>query len=360
MPRRCGLAWAALACLALLGCGGSKPAAKYRIAVIPKGLTHEFWQSIHRGAQRAALDLQEQKGLVVQILWDGPTKENDVDAQSNIVVRQVGARVHGIVLAPQHSESLVKPVEDAVKQGIPVLIIDSGLARPELTVQYVATDNYNGGRLAAERLLEVLEKDGKPAPRIVLLRYQVGSESTEQREKGFEDVVNARIEAQKKAGKTETITWLSNDQYAGPTVETAVRAAAPLFNRLRDKGLDGIFAPNESSATGVHNTLRNMGLHKKVRVVGFDSSQPLLQATADGEIHGLVVQDPYRMSYLGVWALVHHLEGFDVCPDGQKVLSTGEYLLTRENLDAQETRERFDPELQKRRVVQAPTYTKKR
>jgi ribose transport system substrate-binding protein len=228
-----------------------------------------------------------------------------------------------------------------------------------LTVKYVATNNYNGGRMAAERLLDVLEKDGKPAPRIVLLRYQVGSESTEQREKGFEDVVNARIAAQQKAGQP-TITWLSKDQYAGATVETAERAAAPLLNSLRDKGIDGIFAPNESSATGTLQALRSLNLHQKVRLVGFDQSQPLLQATTDGDVHGLIVQDPYRMGYLSVWTLVQHLEGMDVSPDGQKELSTGEYLLTRENLDARETRERFDPELQKQRKIETPAYTKKR
>ena len=358
MPRPNWLGLVAAVCLALAGCSSNRQAFKYRIAVIPKGLTHEFWQSIHRGAQRAADDLR-QKQLAVQIIWDGPTNENDAEAQINIVRRQVGARVSGIVLAPQHSEGMVAPVEQTVQQGVPVVIIDSGLAKPELMVKYVATDNYNGGRMAAQRLLDVLARDGKPAPRIILLRYQVGSESTEQREKGFMDVIDARIAEQKKAG-ADTIKWLSNDQYAGATVDAAERAAAPLINRLRKQGIDGIFAPNESSATGVLNTLRSLGLNKTVRLVGFDSSQPLLQATADDEVHGLIVQDPYRMGYLGVWTLVHHLEGFDVSPDGQKELSTGEYLLTRENLTAPETRERFEPELQKQRTVQAPAYTKKR
>lgn len=357
MTRSGWLGLASLVCLAALGCG-AKQTYKYRIAVIPKGLTHEFWQSIHRGAERAAQDLHE-KGIAVQIIWDGPSTENDAQAQVNIVRRQVGARVSGIVLAPQHSEIMVESVEQAVKEGIPVTIIDSALAKPELIVKYVATDNYHGGRMAAQRLLHVLEKDGKSAPKIVMVRYQVGSESTEQREKGFEDVINARIAEQQKAGKP-TITWLSNDQYAGATVDSSERVAAPLLNRLRDKGIDGIFAPNESSATGVLNAMRGLGLNKKVRLVGFDSSQPLLQAISDGDADGLVVQDPYRMGYLGVWTVVHHLEGFDVCPDGNTELSTGEYLLTKDNLTALETRERFEPDLQKKRVVQAPAYTKKR
>src|SRR5439155_2988937 len=130
-------------------------------------------------ADRAAADLKKQFGFDVEVLWDGPLKENDAQEQINIIERNVARRVHGIVLAPQHSETMVPPVERAVQHGVPVVVIDSGLARPELMVKYIATDNYNGGRMAAQHLLDLLAKDGKPAPHVVLLRYQVGSESTE-------------------------------------------------------------------------------------------------------------------------------------------------------------------------------------
>src|SRR5216683_7316102 len=176
--------------LILAGCGGSSSTAyKYRIAVIPKGLTHEFWQSIERGAKRAGADLTG-KGISTQILWDGPLKENDTLEQISIIDRNIAKGVSGIVLAPQHSETMVAPVERAVKEGIPVLIIDSGLKNQEIIVQYVATNNYHGGELAGQHLLKVLADQGKPAPRLILFRYQPGSESTDQREKGFEDVVD--------------------------------------------------------------------------------------------------------------------------------------------------------------------------
>ena len=70
--------------------------------------------------------------------------------------------------------------------------------------------------------MKILQAEGKDAPKIVLFRYQVGSESTEQRERGFEDYVNQRMEEQKKAGKP-TITWLSRDKYAGATTDSAER-----------------------------------------------------------------------------------------------------------------------------------------
>jgi ribose transport system substrate-binding protein len=350
----CGLALLA-ALPTLTGCQSDEH-FKYRIAVIPKGLTHEFWQSIHRGARRAAEDLGR-KGIPTEIVWDGPLRERDALAQIRIVDRRISTRVDGIVLAPQHSEQMVDAVERAVDQGIPVTIIDSGLARQDIIVNYVATNNYNGGWLAAEHLLEVLARDGKEAPKIILLRYQVGSESTDQREKGFEDYVNRRIAWQKKHHKP-TITWLSRDKYAGATKDSAYREAAPLLNNLRDRGIDGIFAPNESSANGMLDALRSLGLSGKVRLMGFDSSEPLLHAVREGDIDGLILQDPYKMGYLGVWSLVHYLEGYDVTAGG-KVVGTGEHVITRDNLDARSTRELFEAVLQARRKFAPPAYPRR-
>jgi len=360
MLHRVYLVLAVLICLSLGGCGSSQQAYKYRIAVIPKGLTHEFWQSIHRGAERAASDLKEKMNLPVEVRWDGPLKENDTQVQISIIDRNLAAHISGIVLAPQHSEAMVAPVEKAVRDKVPVLVIDSGLA-PEgqkLIVKYIATNNYNGGRLAAEHLIKVLRDEGKPAPKLILFRYQPGSESTEQREKGFEDYVNKTIQQQKEAGQP-TITWLSTDKYAGATEDTAQKEATPLLNHLRDKGIDGIFAPNESSASGMLNSLRSLHLNKQVRLVGFDSSNPLVDGLRDGDVEALILQDPYRMGYLGVWTLVHYLEGYDVTPNGEKTQSTGENVITRANLEAKSTRELFEPDLQSQRAIETPAFTKK-
>jgi ribose transport system substrate-binding protein len=354
MFRRVLFCLTAVACIILTGCG-PKTTYKYKIAVVPKGLTHEFWQSIERGARRAAADLASQ-GISVQILWDGPRKESDATDQISIVHQMVGSRgIHGLVLAPQDSKGMVPVVKETVDRGIPVVIIDSGLDDPALMVKYVATDNYNGGRMAAKRLLEVLAKEGKPAPKLVLFRYQVGSESTEQREKGFLDEVEAIIARQKKEGKP-TIEVISDNVFSGATVDSAQKNAGPLLIKVKDQA-DGIFAVNESAATGMLNELRSQKLNKKIRLVAFDSSEPLLQAVEEGDVDGTIVQDPYRMGYLGVWVLVQHLEGYDVSAGG-KNLSTGEYLLTKENLHETATRERFDPTLQAKRTIQTPQFKK--
>src|SRR4029077_14608993 len=103
--------------LFLAGCRGcSKFEVTYRIALIPKGLTHEFWQSIERGGKRAAADLTE-KGIATQITCDAPLRENDAAEQINTIERNIARGVSGIVLAPQHSKPMVAPVERAVNEG---------------------------------------------------------------------------------------------------------------------------------------------------------------------------------------------------------------------------------------------------
>src|SRR5262249_23556381 len=130
--------------------------AKYTIAVIPKGTTHEFWKSVHAGAQRAAEELGN-----VTIIWKGPVTENDREGQINVVEDFVTKKVNGICLAPLDSQALVTCVRDAKKQGIPTVIFDSGLNDADSYVSYVATDNYHGGVLAARRLGELLKAIAK-------------------------------------------------------------------------------------------------------------------------------------------------------------------------------------------------------
>jgi ribose transport system substrate-binding protein len=128
----------------------------FRVAVIPKGTTHEFWKSVHAGAAQAASEAGD-----VEIYWKGPLQENDTEGQINVVQEFITKKVDGIVLAPLDSQALIAPVKDARQQGIPTVIFDSGLADESIIVSYVATDNFEGGALAARRLAEVLENEPK-------------------------------------------------------------------------------------------------------------------------------------------------------------------------------------------------------
>jgi ribose transport system substrate-binding protein len=181
----------------------------------------------------------------VEVIWQGPLKEDDRTQQIDLMRSAVASGIDGIVLAPLDAKALVDPVEQAVAKGIPVLIFDSGIQTKKM-VSYVATNNYNGGVLAAKRLGELLKGEG----RIILLRYAVGSESTEQREKGFVDTI---------AKDFPKITYLSNDQYAGATSDSAQRISQNLVTRYRGQ-IDGIFCPNESSTLGMLRALEGAGM----------------------------------------------------------------------------------------------------
>lgn len=329
----------------VFGCGGPKP--QFTIVVIPKGLTHEHWQSVHRGAERCAADLAREEGISVRVIFDGPLRERDAMEQIRIVDRRVATGANGIVLAPQHSSTMTACVKRTAQAGIPVVVIDSGLTETDHYVKYVATDNYRGGCLAAEHLIHELKKQGKTKPKLILFRYAIGSEATEQREKGFEDTV--------KKICPEAV-WLSTDKYAGATRDSAMREAGPLVLQFKNE-VDGIFAPNESSAVGTADVLRSQGLNQKILLMGFDASKPLLDAIREGDIIGSILQDPYRMGYMSTYYCVQHLRGHNINNNRVNLSeSTGEYLITRENLDTEETRGLYDPKVQAARDTHSWRY----
>jgi len=295
------------------------------VAVIPKGTTHEFWKSIHAGAVKAARE-SEAAGTKVNLIWKGPLREDDREQQIQVVENFIGRKVDGMVLAPLDSRALVQPVESAVLAGIPVVIIDSGLESSKIG-GFVATDNREGGRRGGELLATLLGGKG----RVLLLRYQEGSASTEEREAGFLEAI----------AKHPEIAVVSSDQRAGATRDTAYQASQNVLNRFGRK-IDGLFTPNESSTAGMTLALRDAGLAAgKLKHVGFDSSPPLIEALKGGDIQGLVVQDPFTMGYLGVKTLLDRLAGREVPPR----TDTAVQVITRENLDQPAVRAVIAPPL---------------
>ena len=299
----------------------------YTIAVIPKGTTHEFWKSVHAGALKAEQELNA-KGVKTKIFWKGPLREDDRDQQIQTVENFATRGVSGIVLAPLDSQALVNPVRSAVQAGIPVVVFDSDL-KSDKQVSFVATDNVKGGHMAGDFLAEQLGGKGN----VILLRYAVGSASTEAREAGFLDALK----------KHSGIKLISADQYAGPTRETSYQAAQNLLNRFGDE-VNGIFCPNENSTIGMTKALRDIGkAGGKVKMVGFDSGSQSVLDMKNGDVQGLVVQNPVKMGYLGVMTMVDHLEGKKV----EKRIDTGVALVTKENMAQPAIAELLNPPLEK-------------
>jgi ribose transport system substrate-binding protein len=302
------------------GSGAAEKGKKLRIAVIPKGTTHEFWKSVHAGAQQAADELGD-----VEIVFQGPANEADIEGQIGKVRAMIVNRVDGIVLAPNHSGSLTKVVKEANAAKIPVLIFDSALDEGPEIVSYVATDNENGGALAARKLVELLEGKGN----VILLRYRTGSESTEMREKGFLDEIK----------KHPDIKVLSDNQYGESTTEQAKAKTADLLLKFKDQGVDGLFAVCESNCNGALRALEDAGLAGKVKYIAFDPSDQLIAGLEKGTVHGIVLQDPVRMGYLSVKNLVASIRGESV----EKRIATGEHVATKENMETEEFQKLLHP-----------------
>jgi ribose transport system substrate-binding protein len=304
----------ALLLLAVLGCltapacnrsGGDKRV----IAVIPKGVAHFFWQSVHAGAEAAG------KEFGVEVMWKGPAQETDYSGQINIVEDAINRRVDGIVLAPSHGDALVPIVERAQKEGIPVTIFDSGIST-EAYLSYVATDNRHGGVVAAERLAERLGGKGK----VAILGVKAGSVSTDEREQGFQDTIK------KKYPGISIVAFQYGDADRAKSLDRAIDILTA------NADLDGMFASNESSTVGAVQAIKQKGLAGKVILGGFDSSPNLIDDLKAGAIDSLVLQDPFKMGYEGVKAIVDRLNG----RTPERRVDTGVKLLTRENIDTPE------------------------
>ncbi len=310
------------------GCTSKKPLVdaagkkNLRIAVIPKGTSHEFWKSVHYGAQQAAQELGN-----VEIIWRGPVVESDTGSQIEVVKNMITSQVDGIVLAPNQKGGLVDAVEESINEGIPVVIFDSGLDEGPKIVSYVATDNYKGGQLAAKQMAAAIGETGN----VILLRYMAGSESTEKREEGFLDGLK----------DYPNINVVSSDQRGGDTTTTAKEKVDQLI-QVHGDGLRGIFAVCESNANGALEALRSSGMNKSVTLIAFDPSDALIEGLRDGSVGGIVLQDPVQMGYQSVITIVQAIEGQQAEP----YISTGEYVATAANMETSEMQKLLKPSIQ--------------
>ncbi len=289
-----------------------KQGSQRSIAVIPKGITHIFWESIRRGADKAG----EEAG--VKIFWNGPEREGNREKQIQIIEDFITQKVSGIVLAPIDNKALVPSVEKIHAKNIPCVIIDSGIDTDKY-VSFVATDNYKGGVIAARRMGRILNGKGK----IVVVKYAPGSASTMKREDGFINTIKEEFPG----------IEIVDTKYGMDTVETSLQAAEDLLTKNAE--LDGLFACNESTSVGALRALQSQGRAGKMKMVGFDAGGLLIEGVKTGVVDSLVVQNPYKMGYTGVQTLIATLDGKKV----ERRVDTGVVLVTKENLETEEIKE---------------------
>ena len=326
--------WLAVVLMAAIGAGswcgcnkepgkptsGTSGSATPVIGVVPKGLAHIFWQTVHAGAKAAAEE------FAVEIIWQGPAKETEYELQRSIVEDLLARPVQGLVLAPAHEETMVPAIEQAYRDKIPVVIFDSD-AKTDKRVSFVATDNYQGGVQAAETLAKLLGGKGK----VCIVATQPGGASTMKREQGFEDTIK-----KKYPGIT-----IVDKKYGESDRDRSMSVAEDMLTRHMD--LNGMFASNESGAVGAVRALKTQDRIGKVKLVGFDSSPDLIEALKGKRIQALVVQNPFAIGYQAVKAVVDHIAGERV----PKRIDTGVKVVTLENLSTPEVQALINPKVDK-------------
>jgi len=288
------------------------------VGVIPKGTSHIFWQTIHAGALKAGAEY----GL--EILWNAPQSEIDSGRQISIVESMIAQRVAGIVLAPVDEKALVSVVERAIDSGVPVAIFDSAIQSDKI-LTFVATDNYEAGRMAARRMGEILEGKGK----VGVIGFMPGSASTVKREQGFADEIAESFPGMEVLG----VRFSMADR------AKAMAEAENLMTAHPD--LAGLYADNESSFDGAVRAVKQR--QAAVKIVGMDASDLLIAEMRAGLVDSIVVQDPMKMGYESTKAMGRHLRG----EEPVREMDSGAYLITAENVDTPEMQAVVAPDIAK-------------
>jgi ribose transport system substrate-binding protein len=305
--------------LALLAGGCGRPQRK-TIAVIPKGTDHVFWLSIQAGALAAGRDLN------AEILWSGPSRETDFSRQIQIFDSMIARRVDGVAIAAADTRALNASLRRAVSAGIPVTVFDSGVDSDQY-MTFVATNNGEAGKKAARTLCTLINGQGD----VAIIMHVPGSNSTMEREQQFQDVIS------RECGQARIVGWQFGmaDRAKARAVAENILTAHP--------GLDGIFASSEASTVGTAQALKARALDGKVKLIGFDSSEGLVEDLKDGVISALMIQDPFRIGYEAVRTLIDKFNG----KTPPKRIDLAARVITKDDLNKPDVHALLFPQLRK-------------
>ncbi|GAK49428.1 periplasmic binding protein/LacI transcriptional regulator [Candidatus Moduliflexus flocculans] len=290
--------------IGMVAWGGIARAENVNIVVIPKGSDHVFWDFIRAGVDQAVKEIGN-----INLTWRGPAYNDDTPSQIKIVELYTKPEINAMIIVPTDKQALVEPIKKATELGIKVIVIDSGLDG-HYHLSFIGTNNLEGGVLAAKRLAALINEQGK----VMVLRTVPGSASTDQRAEGF-------LQEMKNYPNITVVA----DEYGGGSSGKSYHAAKKLLGEQAD--LQGVFAVNESSTDGMLKALREAGLAQKVKFVGFDASDPLIDGLAKKDIDALVIQNPRQMGYMGIKTAVAAIRNETVEP----LVYTNVVLATPEN-----------------------------
>jgi len=265
--------------------GGSKVKATgtLTLAVVPKAVGFDFWDSVRKGAQCAASTMTD-----VKVQWDGVTAETDVTGQVNLLQNFLTRQVDGLIYAATDAKVLTQVSQDALSRNVPVINIDSGTNPQPSNVPVFATDNVAAARKAADLLADAL---GPGEHKVAFIPFQPGTVTNDQRTKGFKEGL----------AKHPNLTLVA-EQSSNSDPNTALSVTENILTA--NPTLDGIFAANEPGVVGATNALNQAGKAGKIKLIGWDASPDEVKGVKSGAITALVVQNPFRMGFDSVNAMV--------------------------------------------------------
>jgi ribose transport system substrate-binding protein len=281
-------------------------AAKPYIPVISKGFQHQFWLAVKLGAQNAA------KEMNVDITFEGPENESQVDKQLEMLQTALGKKPAAICFAALDSKAAVPLLQKAKDAKIPVIGFDSGVDS-DIPIATAATDNIAAAAAAADKMAALIGGSGDVA---VIVHDQTSRTGIDRRD-GFINQMKAKY----PNIKIVDLQYGGGDQLKSTDIAKAVMQANP--------NLKGYFGANEGSIIGVLNAAKELNRVGKMTIIGYDSGQQQIDAIKSGAEAGAITQDPIGIGYKCVEAAVKAIKGQSV----PKNIDTGFKWYDKTNID---------------------------
>ena len=258
----------------------------YRIIFIPKVIDedNDFWKQLIEGVEMAAAENKMELTIVT------PETENDYEAQNELIEWAIGQKPDAILLTPCSFTETTPYAKMVTEEGIPLVLIDSAVDE-DIADTLIATDNVKLGEVEGNYMKQYATKDSQ----IVIVGHVEGSSTAIEREK----------EVRKGLGEYED--RIVDVVFCDSDYDKAYALMMELIEKYPD--IDLVAGLNEYSAVGAARAIKEKGLHKRIRVVGIDSSLEEIQMLEEGVFEIIVIQNPFKMGYLGVEAAGKLLNG---------------------------------------------------
>ena len=302
-----------LLCVPLASCSDSNTGEK-KIAVIVKALDSDFWHAVKSGVDSAATEYN------VSVTFEGPENEEDYENQNKMIEAAASGGADAIVLSAIDYEKSAETVNEAVKSGVRVIAIDSGVDSGQVSM-FIGTDNVAAGQKAAEAC--VSNFGGNDEINIALINYYKSTKNGIEREDGFREYINNTPNA-------NVITSVN----VNSNTESVASAVTALLEKNSD--INVLVGFNEWMTLGIGKAVNRLGLSDKIYAVGFDTNSVSVGMLETGEIDTLIVQNPFAIGYLGV---KNAAEADKKKNTAAKTLYTDVVAVNKENL--------FDEDIQK-------------